>query len=268
MNRYKFWQAPFFAFFSKDFYASVGKHWRGLALGYLLFLLAIAWLPSVVKINQMISKFENEFLADIIDKVPEMEINDGKLITSVKMPYIMDLKDNEPFVVIDTNATVSDYDQYKRPLLITKDEIIFKRSKSDTRIISFKEMPNFYLDGVAVDNFSNKVLSIAKILLYPLLVLNSFFARIFQAMILAVIGLIFASSLNTEIGYSNLMRLAIVAMTPIIILRTIVFYFGINIPFFWLIGMIMTLVYLFIAVSAYEEEDLERNLADLEADLY
>ena len=92
MKTYKFWQAPFYAFFSKDFYRSVGKHWKGLALTYLLFLLAITWIPTVLKINKQINKFENEFLADIIAKVPEMEINDGKLISSVKMPYIMDLK--------------------------------------------------------------------------------------------------------------------------------------------------------------------------------
>ncbi len=268
MNKYRFWQAPFFALFSKDFYRSVGKDWKGIALVYLLFLLAITWIPTVLKINEKITKFENEFLVDIVNKMPELEINDGKLITGVSMPYYMDFDEDDPFIVIDTNASISDYDKYDRPILITKNEIIVQKNRNETRIINFDQIPDIYLDGVAVDNFSKEVLSIAKLLIYPILVLNSFSARIFQALFLAIVGLIFASSLNTEIGYGTLVRLSVVAMTGIIILRTVVFYLAINIPYFWFFGIAMTLVYLFIAINAYEEEDLERELSDLEADPY
>lgn len=268
MTKYRFWQAPFFALFSKDFYRSVGKHWKGAAFTYLLLLLAIAWIPTVLKMNKAIDKFDKEFLADIVDKMPEMEINDGKLITSVAMPYVMDFKDGEPFVIIDTNATVADYNKYDRPILITKNEIIVQKSRNDTRIIGFDQMPDFYLDGVAVDKFSKKTLSITKLLLYPILVINSFSSRIFQALILAIVGLIFASSLNTDIGYGTLVRLSVVAMTGIIILRTVVYYLGINIPYFWLLGIAMTFVYLFIAVNAYDDDELNTGLSDLEADPY
>ncbi len=268
MTKYRFWQGPVLALFSKPFYASVARDWKGIAMGYLLFLLAICWIPGVMKINRIVTNFEKREMSHVLEQIPPLEIKDGKLLSSAKLPYTIALRDGEKFIRIDKDATVADYEKYDVPVLITENEIIAQKSKAEKRIYSFKDMPDLSIDAQFLTEVTNKALSLFKLLFYPLAVLNSFTTRLLQAVIYALLGLIIASVLNRNISFAAVFRLAVVAMTAGIIYRTIVFYLGLQLPYYWLTGVVLTLIFLFIGLSAAENEEAEIDYSDIEADPY
>jgi hypothetical protein len=72
-------------------------------------------------------------------------------------------------------------------------------------------------------------------------------------LIYAAIGLLFARTANTSLDYKALMRLAAVALTPVLLLNLLLEFMPFHIPFWWLFGIIIGLGYLFFAVKSNSE---------------
>jgi len=81
--------------------------------------------------------------------------------------------------------------------------------------------------------------------------LSSF--RIVQALIYAAVGLLFALWCKVTLSYATLLRLAVVAMTPCLLAKTIFGIADIHLPYATLIFLVITLAYLFFAVKANSE---------------
>ena len=101
-----------------------------------------------------------------------------------------------------------------------------------------------YYDNVGQTWFV-KLLALA---IYPFAVFGSYVYRIVQVLIYAVIGLLFASLCKTTLSYAALIRLAVVAVTPCIIVGTILSLTDASIPRF--VYLLAALVYLFFAVKS------------------
>jgi len=59
--------------------------------------------------------------------------------------------------------------------------------------------------------------------------------------------------MNANLSYKTLMRLAAVAITPVIVLNLILEFLPVRIPMWWLIGTVVGLGYLFFAVKSNSE---------------
>lgn len=89
------------------------------------------------------------------------------------------------------------------------------------------------------------------VLLYPFALLSSYVYRIIQALIYAAVGLLFASSCKVSLSYGALLRLAVVAMTPCIIIKTVFALAGVQLPCtILLLYFLITLAYLYFGVYA------------------
>ena len=98
--------------------------------------------------------------------------------------------------------------------MIVKDEI-------ETRTFRLSEVENYTLNQPVIWGWLDTAIKFFAPVFYPLAVLGSFFFRIIQALIYAAIGLLFASRTKAKLSYSALLRLAIVAVTPCIIVKTV-----------------------------------------------
>ena len=85
---------------------------------------------------------------------------------------------------------------------------------------------------------------------FPLGLLFGFVFRAIQILIYAAVGLLFAQISNTILSYQTLMRLAAVALTPVLVLNLILEFLPFRIPGWWLIGTLIGLGYLFFAVRS------------------
>jgi hypothetical protein len=129
------------------------------------------------------------------------------------------------------------------------------KSTTETRVYDLSAVGNFVINRAKVENWLATARSWFFPVLYPLAVLVTFIFRAIQILIYALIGLLFSRMLNVNLGYKTLMRLAAVAITPVLILNLVLEFVPINIPFFLWLGIAIELGYLFFAVKVNAEPD-------------
>lgn len=238
------------AFFSKSLYKDVGQNWKGVAALYLLLLLAITWLPGTFQIKQGIDNFVDKEAPKILKQIPEITIKDGKASIDKPVPYVIrDPDTGKPIIIIDTSGKVTSIADSPAHVLMTGTEVMYKKNKDEIRTYSFEKVKDMTFGQAQIKN----LLSHAKwviLLLYPMLLLASFCYRIIQALIYGAIGVIFSKIAGAELTFQQTMRIAIVAITPAVLLSTVLDYQGIHYPYQFTSYFIISMVYLFFGVSS------------------
>jgi len=59
------------------------------------------------------------------------------------------------------------------------------------------------------------------------------------------------------LSYASLVRLAVIALTPVILLNTMLTLFDASMPFWWLIAIAVALAYFYVAIRANAEQSVE-----------
>jgi|ERR1044072_5710215 hypothetical protein len=250
MRRYNYFHALVLSFFSKSFYQDVGRQWRGTGLAYLLVLLALVWIPTVIKGHLGLANFVNNTAPGVTEQIPPITIANGKASADAPMPHaIKDPKSGATIAIIDTtdDADISDS---KVPIVLTQTKLIMNKNERETRVYDLSTVGNFSVDRVKVNDWLAAARSWLFPILYPLAVLGSFIFRTIQILIYALIGILFTRLLHVNLDYTTLMRLAAVAITPVLILNLIFEFVPVRIPFSSLLGIAIGLGYLFFAVKA------------------
>jgi hypothetical protein len=240
------------SFFSKDLYRDVGVNWRGTCFGYLLLLLAVCWIPWMVKVHLGLSEFVKNEAPKMISQVPTITIKDG--IASVDEPqpyYIMTPDSNEVFAIIDTTGTVTSLADSNALMLITKTEAMFKDNEHEK--FSFADIKDFTLSQAKLNRWLDTLRRLVVPVMYPLALVFSYAYRIVQALIYAAIGLLFAHGFKTKIEYPAMLRLAVVAVTPAIIIKTIATLAGLALCGMGMLYLGIAMVYLAVGVHAVSE---------------
>jgi hypothetical protein len=253
MRRYSFFHAPVLSFFSNSFYQDVAKDWRGTGLLYLLILAALVWIPTTIKMHREFGRFATNEAPRITQQIPRVTITDGKVSTDVAMPYFINNPDDgTPLMIIDTTGEYENLDKTPARVLLTKTKLI-TRSERDVRSYDLSGVKSFEVDRGKVEGWLATGKTWLTLALYPVLVIGTFALRAIQILIYALIGGLFARMLNTNLSYKTLMRLAAVAITPVIVLNLILEFLPVRIPMWWLIGTFLGLGYLFFAVHSNSE---------------
>src|SRR6185503_9036577 len=130
MKRYSIFHPLVLSFFSKSLYRDVGKNWRGTGLLYLLIILAILWIPTIIKGQLATSAWVTGDSKEITKQIPPITITKGQVSTDVPMPHVIkDPKTGEDIAIIDTTGTYKDLDNSDAKLLLTKSKLIVKRDE-------------------------------------------------------------------------------------------------------------------------------------------
>jgi hypothetical protein len=254
MKKYSIIHIPALSFFSKDLYRDVGLNWRGTCLGYLLLLLAICWIPRMFVIHTTLSDLtEDEDFSGFISQVPEIKILNGEVSIQEEQPYYLMAPDtNDVFAIIDTTGAVTSLEDPNVFFLLTKDSLIMRQGTFETRTYNLSQIEEFSINSEDIINFLQVIVKFAVFFMYPFALLFSFIYRIIQALIYGAIGLLFASACKVKFSYDALLRLAVVAVTPCIIVGTILSLAGVSIPTG--LYLVAALLYLFFGVKATKGE--------------
>lgn len=249
MKRYSILHAFVFSFFSKSLYRDVGRNWRGTGLLYMLILLIVVWIPTMIKMQIGFSRFVQQEAPKITAQIPRITIKNGEASTDVETPYFIRDEKGNPVAIIDTTGEHQNLDDSPAFLLLTKNKLI-SRNRQQTRIYDLETVGSFEMDRARVEGWLQTAKTLMVPVLFPLLLILSFVFRAIQMLIYAAIGLLFAKMLNTSLGYKTLMRLAAVALTPVLLLNLLLEFMPFSIPFWWLLGTLIGLAYLFFAVKS------------------
>lgn len=249
MKKYSILRIPTMSFFSKDLYIDIARNFKGLNFLYLLLLLAICWIPPMIKMHVGVTDFVNNEAPVMIDQIPEITITDGRVSIDQPEPYYISNPDtNEPLAIIDTTGQYTSLEDSNAFCLLTENKLIMRQSNIEKRTYDLSNIKDFTVNSEKVTGWLNIFSKIIVPVSYPFALIGSYIYRIIQALIYASLGLLFASICKTHLSYAALIRLAIAAVTPCIIVATILNLISVSIPSF--LYPAAALAYLFFAVKS------------------
>lgn len=254
MKRYSFFHALFMSFFSKSLYKDVGRNWRGTGLLYLFMLLVIVWIPTMIKMQIGFSRFVDWEAPAITQQIPRITIKNGEASTDVETPYFIKDQQGNPIAIIDMTADYQNLDDTPATVLLTKKKVFVRSERrGETRSYDLASVGSFEMDRARVEGWLQTAKRFLVPVLFPIVLIATFIFRAIQILIYAGIGLLFARMLDTSLSYKTLMRLAAVALTPVLLLNLLLEFLPFSIPIWWLFGTVIGLAYLFLAVKSNAE---------------
>ena len=254
MKKYSIIHIPVLSFFSKELYRDVGLYWKGANFLYLFLLLAICWIPTMIEIHVGFTDFVNNEAPTVIEQLPEITITNGEVSISEPQPYyIKDPQNGDVLAIIDTTETIESLEDSNALCLLTKTKIMWQKSEVETQMFDLSKIEHFVLNSERVMGWLHTASKFFVIIIGLVALLGTYLFRIVQALIYAAVGLLFALWCEVTLSYATLLRLAVVAMTPCLLAKTIFGLADIHLPYATLISLVVTLAYLFFAVKANSE---------------
>ncbi len=256
MKRYSIFHTPVLSFFSKAFYRDVALQWRGTGFGYLLLLLIVCWIPTMIQMQAGFSAFVRDTAPKMIAAVPTLTIHNGKASIDKAQPYYIKEPDTgNVLAIIDTTGKIRTLKGTTAKALVTQTEVVFEKNQVETQSYSFHDIKDFKLGPADVRRWLDVVSRWAVPVLSLVLLVGSYVFRMLQALLYALIGLVFAAIFQARLPYAALLRLSVAAVTPCIIVSTILDATGVRLPMalLWYFGAAMA--YLGYGVRAASEAD-------------
>jgi hypothetical protein len=252
--RYSRLSALVLSFFSASLYRDVARNWRGIGLLYLFLLMALTWLPPIIRGHVSLRRFVRDESPKIIDQVPTLTIKNGVVSIAEPEPYfIRDPETGKALVYIDTSGAFDDAKAAKDAVVLVSRSTLEVRQPNKTEVHDLSKVENFSMDKRSVAHWLDIGASWFGPVAYISSVIWSLLYGLVRLLVYALVGLIFVSAFNARLDFAALMRLAAVAMTPAMAIDTLAwtFNFGTMPCCGWQFLMaIVALIYLGFAVKA------------------
>jgi hypothetical protein len=258
MNRFNRVNALWASFYSRDLYRDVVSGWKGIGLLYLLLLLAITWLPSAARWARGLSDFAATDAQTVVSQLPAIAIKDGVMTSSPPGRHVIRLgpdrrgRDQGAIIIddsIDTLPSEADTDT----LMLTRHEAgIIRPSRSERRVYTLTPAADMEVTREDVAAFFDSLAFWVPPIGYAGAVAGSLVFRLLQALMYGALVMTLARRQRVELGYSSAVRMAAVAITPVVVLKTVL-WFGSWEPAWywrWLVAMAITVAYLRFGIRA------------------
>jgi hypothetical protein len=251
MKQYGCLQAIYMSFYSRALYRDIAKNWGAGVMLYLFMLLTICWTCLMFRIQPTINSSATHFANAVIPQLPQkIVIKNGIVSTPEDRPYfVRNLDTKETIAIIDTTGKYTTLEEANTSFLMTKDSMIY----ADKSAVKIQKLPtdlNINIDPIVVKGFTIKFIGWLWVILFPVLLLCSFVYRILQSLFYAVLGKLFAILSKTSILYFDILKLTMVAITPAIVISTIVDFFNVWPHGHLLFYFVLSMGYLIFAIYA------------------
>jgi hypothetical protein len=250
-NRYSAFHALYMAFYSADLYQDVFRRWSGVGAGYLLLLVVLSWLPLLVKMQVGFSDFARNDAPKILEQIPPLTVDKGKVSTPVETPYfIKDPDTGRELAIIDLTGKITSLDGREAKLLVLPTKVLVRQTTMDVREYDLSQVRHFEFTREKAQGWLQTFKNLLLVIVAPFAILFGYIYRILQLLLYAAVGMGFASIHRLKTEYGVMMRLTAVAVTPAILINAVYDLAGKGIPFWWLICLAVALCYLFFAVKS------------------
>lgn len=219
-RRYSYLRAIVLSPCSKALWRDVGQNWRGVGVLYLLLLLAITWLITTAKIYSDFAHFLDANAPGFVAQIPGITITNGHLSLDRPEPYVIkEPSTGRPVIIIDTTGATTQ--PPANGMLLTGGALIVQKSAGETRTYDLSKVQSFHLDRQQI----NQWVSVVRVLFFPVMLavvlIASLIWRLLLLLLGGAVGQVFASSFQAPLSYAATMRLSAIAMTPGILLNTL-----------------------------------------------
>lgn len=256
MQQYNIFQALYMSFYSKKLYRDIALNWGGKSFLYLLMLLTIISIYFAVSVQKIVTIGYESFYTSVSPQVPILTIKGGKINTPENRPYfIIDPETKYTYAIIDTTGRYTTIEQAKAPVLVTQTQIITQTKQNETKTYTIPADLQQKIDPQQVNGYVHKFLGFLWILFFILCVFGFYIYRLVQAVVYSLIGKLFAMVCNIPLNYGQILQIAMVAITPDIIISTIQFALGININHELILYFLLAIMYLFYGIIANKTQN-------------
>ena len=255
MRQFSVFTAPYYSFFSRKLYSDVGRRWGAKTFAYLLLLLALSWIPFMLGVQSAWVLFLRDDAPALVQQIPPITIENGRVSVDTDQPHFMRTTGtDEVFAIIDTTGQITSLDDTSAKLLLTGSQFIAEKSETEIRVYDLSGVQQFYLDGPRVEKWLRLFGTWGVILLYPVVVTGSYLYRIAQALFYSMFGLMIAKAEQCRLGYGGILRITIVAITPALVVKTLLGMVSLSFPFSWLVFFLIAIGYLAFGLSSQRDE--------------
>lgn len=252
MAKYSAVQAPIFAIFDPGLYDEVRYEWKGTNLLYLLglifvivLMLAISWW---YQLNMVVSKEATKIIAQL----PVMTFQDGEMSIDKPSPYTISnpwptSKDEDmSLAVFDMDGKYSSPEDAKTAVLFTKKEMI--PAKDGKRTVYGDIGSNGKLDADTISGMVKMFVIWVPILVVLLGLPFLWSLHALQALIYAGVAAVVGQMSGSPMPFDAALRLAIIAMSPVMLLSTGMSCTNTFVPFWGFITIPIVIGYIVFAV--------------------
>ena len=267
MRRYSVFQAIALSLFSRALYRDVAKSWRGSGLIYLLIVVAILAFLVLVSMQIGLNRWVRGPAQGFAEQIPTIVIRQRVVEIDCSMPYaIEDPKTGEEVAVIDTTGLIGSLDSLEARVLLTADQLHYRRSTAETRVFSLAGIQNLTITSTKVKHWLTLLSFWAVPALAPFVFGGLFVFRLFQVVLFAVVGLLVAKVVKAPLQFAALMRLSAVSMTPVLVLEPVLDWVGWKPPGWAMIWTVLALGYLVWGIlSSRPQGEMDAPVASPEA---
>lgn len=220
------------SFYSSRLYIDVIKRWRGLGIGYLLFIIAIFTLPVAVRLALDFNVYFKQSIIFPLESLPPLYIQNGQVYLDKPMPYVVKNKNGKPIAVVDTTKTLEEITRSYPSItwFINKDTIHFKPAVPYVYLSTVKSAPDMSTLTETLPKGDNEVfigkewlkqsfafttLWVVELLIYPIMVIFFYIFFLSMMLMLAFLGQVFAQSLfAVKLRFNESSRILTVSATP------------------------------------------------------
>jgi hypothetical protein len=251
------WRGLYLCFYSKEFYRDVAQRWRGSAFLFLLLVVALYCIPLSLTLDSANKRLLNTSGEDIIEQMPVMTFKQGRLSTDKKQPYIVYLPGSgaprsHPLFIFDNTGKYTTDNLDKNQILITDKMFVMREQNGGYRSVPFDTIPNAVVTHETLEGLADKIRHWFLPFVFFISIIAVFLFRFIQVLIYGLIGLIFNSITGAYLEYSQLVRIAIMAVTPVILIDTLLLLVAPHVS--WgLIGFLAAMGYLYFGVRSNRE---------------
>lgn len=255
MKQYRVYQAPWLAFYSRDFYRDVAREWRGTGLGYLFMLVALISLMLCVRLHFQSQKAPGEARPFLEQFPEELTITKGIISTKENAPYTFnDPETGKATVIIDTRQEKPPTDLGDVKLFVARTKIAFQKNKYETRVFDLAAIDNLVLTPQKLERWIGIFFKWIATVLFPFVLGGLYFYRCVQALLFSVVTLILLKIFKAELGYGAVLRLTVIAMSAPLLVFEIVRIAGQKLPLAGTLYFFIVLALIFFAAHSQKEQ--------------
>lgn len=265
MKKYHIWHIPILCFFSRSFYRDLAVNWKRGCFGYLFLLFALCFWPQAHSFIQEMNQAIPVHVSPVVNQIPEITIAGGKLSITNRMPYEIRSTKGELIAVIDTTGTIQTLNDTDAFILATKDTVYMRKSDMETRTYELAEIK----EPVSVNAQDvHRWIKIGQRKLVPvvavILFITLYVIRVIKALIYGLIGMIINAVSKRELGYMALVRIGAAAVTPAIIISTLLQLIHFTFPGMNMLLFGLTIGLMIFGVSSNEKTEAAKEPPQLE----
>ena len=262
MRRYSIVQAIPLSFFSRALYRDVARSWRGIGLAYLVLLVALLTLVVAIRTRVALDGWVRGDAQRMADQIPRLVIRHRVVEFDRPMPFTIHDSAGAALVIVDTTGQVVSLDSLAAQVLVTADHVIYRKSAAETRVFDLSAVRDFTLDSTLAKRWLGLLSIWAAPVVAPFVFVGFLLCRLVQQLVVAAIGLLVGRLARVAFDFAASMRLAVVAMTPALILEPALEAIRAKPPGWGLLWPVITLAYLVWAVRANTSGPADGSTSD------